>query len=157
MGQSLGFEIRHFSIHEGKSGDDVRWINVNIIFSVDDEYRMYVEPACQDWLVNVLYETRDAKEITDFYERQAVGEFSIKEHPLRRKGLTMNDDNYLIYLQKFGLYRFSEIVEDNRVTRAVLREIGALHGDGRDVVVGGRFVPISRLMRCLRTLSTFWD
>ena len=68
----------------------------------------------------------------------------------------MNDDNFLIYLDKFNVYRFHEIIEDNRITRAILRELYAMHTDG-DYQSSSRFVPISRLTRCLKVLSVFWD
>lgn len=156
MGMERGFQIRHFSIHQGCGDDGVEWIDVNLIFSVDPEYRMYADGPSREWLRGILYEVDDPAQIINFYDEIPVGVLREQQHPAKRVGYVMNDDNYLIYLPKFDVYRFCDTVEDNRVTRAILRELGELHSDGA-VVPSGRFVPISRLFRCLRALSTFWD
>lgn len=155
MSKGTGFEITHFSIHQG--GDDgLRWIDVNLVFKVDDEHRMYVEGYCSDWVRGVIYQVDDVREITNFYESESGGELLGRKHPAYRSGFMMNDYNFLVHLKKFDVYRFHEIVEDNRITRAAIRELAAMNGDGGNDI-GGRFMAISRLTRCLATLNIFWD
>jgi hypothetical protein len=151
-----GFDIRHFGVRHGDSeiGPDqfVGWIDVNIIFTISEEFRGYADSASQEWVSTVIYkDISNPKQITDWYESM----YPWTKHPNRIKGLTMNDRAFLQYLPRFGVYQFHEIVENNQITTAALRELHALHGE--NIQVNSRFVPISRLMRSLETLSLFWD
>lgn len=163
MDESLGFKIRHLSFRDGRESMSFRdgeavqgvgWIDVNLVFQVEDEYRMYADNASQEWVSGVLYEVDEAKQIIQFYESRAMGVLNREKHPALRRGLVMNDDYCLNWLPRFEVYRFHEIVEDNGITRAAINELIAMR-DG--VAPTGRFVSISRLMRCIRTLNTFWD
>lgn len=154
MDESLGFKIRHLSFRDNEAVQGIGWIDVNLVFQVEDEYRMYAEGASREWVSGVLYEVDDAKQIIQFYESRAMGVFNREKHPALRRGLVMNDDYCLDWLPRFEVYRFHEIVEDNGITRAAINELIAMR-DG--VAPTGRFVSISRLMRCIRTLNTFWD
>ena len=125
-----------------------------MLFRSVSQSRYDVDNASQEWVSGVLYEVDDAKQIVEFYESRVTGVLNRSQHPARREGLVMNDEYCLIWLPKFEVYRFHEIVEDNEITRAAINELMAMR-DG--VMPTGRFISISRLMRCIRTLNTFWD
>jgi hypothetical protein len=150
------FDIRHFSVHQGRSEvGEIDWIDVNIVFAISPEFQIYARSAADEWVTGVVYEgVTDSKEVTDFYDKLPIEKFHQIRHPKRVVGLTLNNRAFLNYIEKFDVYQCREIVEDNRVTRALLREIGELM-NGKDV--SSRFVPASRLMRCLECLAIFWD
>lgn len=155
-----GFNIRHFGVRHGDSdvglARPVGWIDVNIIFAVSDEFRAYADRASREWVPTVIYQgITDPDQITSWYESVSIEQWRSQRHPNLANGLGVNDRAFLRYLSKFGVYQFRETVENNQITAACLRELYRLHGE--TVEVNSRFVPISRLMRCLETLCVFWD
>lgn len=154
-----GFDIRHFGVRHGESDisdGTIGWIDVNIIFAVSEEFRMYAHGASQEWVPTVIYQgITDPNQITDWYESVPINQWRSEKHPNRVTGLTTNDRAFLKHIPKFNVYQFHEIVENNQITAAALRELYRLHGE--EVKVQSRFVPISRLMRSLECLSLFWD
>lgn len=155
-----GFDIRHISVRHGQSevglSSPIGWIDVNIIFAVSDEFRIYADGASREWVPTVIYQgITDPDQITDWYESVSVKQWRTEKHPNRVTGLAMNDRSFLRYIPKFNVYQFHEIVENNQITAAALREFYQLHAE--TVNISSRFVPISRLMRSLECLSIFWD
>lgn len=154
------FDIRHFSVRHGHSEvgliRPVEWIDVNIIFTVSNEFRARADGASREWIPTVIYrDITDPDQITSWYESVSPEVWRSEKHPNRVTGLTLNDQAFLRHIPKFDVYQFHETVENNQITAAALRELYRLHGETVDV--HSRFGPITRLMRSLETLSIFWD
>jgi hypothetical protein len=165
-------QILHLSYRESKPDSEYKWLYVNLVFRVTDEFDIIAcKGKAEEWSKTTLYEVEDAEKIHNHYlhTRMKFEDVENSEHKVlrsfitepefdisdrKRTGLALNPFYVLQYIEKFDVFTYKEYVEDNFVTRAALSMLTDLEG-GKPT--NSRFVPFSTLTRCIDTLNTFWD
>jgi hypothetical protein len=165
-------QILHLSYRESKPENENRWLYVNLVFRVTEEFDIIAcKGRCEEWSKNVIYEVEDKEQIHSHFLNTRLDfkpvegsslsrlesystdpKFDISDK--KRVGLSLNPFYTLEHLEKFNVFVYRDYVEDNFVTRAALSMLSELK-EGRGG--GTRFVPFSTLTRCIDTLNTFWD
>lgn len=164
-------KILHISSRENSSDSEYRWLYVNIVFKVYDEFdKIVCSGLAETWKQTTIYEVESPSVIDKFYETRVmkfepipgtdlsklVESYVDPEHdiaPYKKMGWAYND-NYLNYVEKFNVFCFRDYVEDNAVTRGALQLLQELK-EGKDST--SRFVPFSTLSRSISALHAFWD
>ncbi|MEY2973072.1 MAG: hypothetical protein RI886_849 [Pseudomonadota bacterium] len=165
-------QILHLSYRESEPDNDYKWLYVNLVFKVTDEFDIIAcKGRAEEWTKTILYEVEDAEEIHNHFlhtrykfnkiENSELSELSSyttePEFDIsnkKRSGLALNPHHILQYIEKFDVFVFREYVEDNFITRAALSMLKDLEENKK---TGSRFVPFSTFIRCVDTLNVFWD
>jgi len=164
-------EILHISSRENSSDSEYKWLYVNIVFKVYDEFdKIVCSGLTETWKQTTIYEVESPSVIDKFYETRVmefkpvpgtdlsefVESYVNPEHditPHKKVGWAYND-NYLNYIEKFDVFWFRDYVEDNAVTRGALQLLQGLKEQKDNP---SRFVSFSTLSRSISALHTFWD
>lgn len=165
-------QILHLSYRESPSDSEYKWLKVNVVFRVFDEYEKgNCDADASDWTRTYLWEVEDPETIhlhfvntkMEWSEADEKGLTTLRDFVtdpqydishLKRSGWQTNFDQLLTKIEKFDVYRYYDYVEDNPVTRGALKLLEELKENGSN---GSRFVPFSTLIRSLRVLHFFWD
>jgi hypothetical protein len=167
-----GSKILHLSYRESAFDNEYKWLYVNLVFKVTDEYDIIVcNSRAEEWSKTAIYEVEDTKQIDEHFlhikhtfkkiEGSDLSELvSVCTDPKydisdkQRRGFALNSFHILNYIEKFDVFVYKDYVEDNPVTRAALSMLeGLKNGESP----GSRFVSFSTFIRCIDTLNTFWD
>ena len=165
-------QILHLSARESKPDNEYKWLYVNLVFKVADEYDVIsCQTRVKEWSKTTIYEVDDEEDIHNHYLHTSTTfqkvegdnfsrlvsfntdpKYDISDK--KRTGLALNPFNMLQYIEKFDVFVFREYVEDNVVTRAAL---SLLENVKENAELTSRFVPFSTFIRCVDTLFNFWD
>ena len=166
-------QILHLSYRESSSNSEYKWLKVNVVFRVFDEYEKgNCDADASDWTKTYLWEVEDPEVIhlhfantkMEWTEASKGSLSRLKDFVtdpqydishLKRSGWQSNFDQLLTKVKKFeNTYRYHEYVEDNPATRGALAILEDIKSNKKS---RSRFVLFSSLIRSLRVLNTFWD
>lgn len=165
-------EILHLSYRSNGEDSEYKWLRVNVVFRVFEEHdRITCDVESSEWMRSTLWEIDDPEKIDLHFMHTKMkwvkaGETGLSrlerwvtdpEYDIsstKRTGWQSNPSRLLTKLEKFDVYRYSDYVEDNPVTRGAISILEELRTGCYDK---SRFVAFSALIRSLRVLNTFWD